>query len=126
MSIYGIGSDIVEVERIALKLNHKGFIERVFTDKEISYCLKQANMEQHFAARFAAKEAYMKAMGSGWTENADFREIEVIRNDNGAPSIQLHGKASKYFDSLSLENILISLSHTKQSAIAFVIIESKI
>jgi holo-[acyl-carrier protein] synthase len=124
MSIYGIGTDIVEVGRIALKLNQKGFIERVFTPNEISYCLKQANKEQHFAARFAAKEAYMKAMGSGWTAQTDFRDIEVKGNKNGAPYINLHGKAFEFFNSSNLKKILVSLSHTKQTAIAFVIIET--
>ena len=125
MSIYGIGTDIVDVKRIALKQKHKGFFERVFTQNEISYCLKQANDEQHFAARFAAKEAYMKAMGSGWMAQADFKDIEVKRNENGAPYIQLHGKTLDFFNALNLKKILVSLSHTKRSAIAFVIIESE-
>jgi len=124
MSIYGIGTDIVEVERIAQKLNHQGFIERAFTTDEIKFCQEQVNKGEHFAARFAAKEAFMKAMGKGWTAQTDFKEIEVLRHKNGAPYIQLHRDAQEYFNSLNLKNILVSLSHTKQNAIAFVIIET--
>ena len=121
--IHGIGSDIVDIERLSDKLARSEFVDRVFTLNEIKYCSDQSHSAEHYAARFAAKEAYMKALGKGWTENSDFRDIEVIKDENGAPYIKLHDKAAKFFDSLALKSIFVSLSHTDKTAIAFVIIE---
>ena len=123
MKIKGIGSDVVEINRIREKINRIAFIERVFTKTEISYCSQQAKPEEHFAARFAAKEAYMKALGEGWGNNSDFKDIEVNRNDKGAPYIRLYNEALKHFENLMLKHIFVSLSHTDKTAISFVVIE---
>ena len=124
MGIKGIGNDIVEVDRMASKLDRPDFIKRVFTPNEINYCSAQTRPAEHFAARFAAKEAYMKALGEGWTSKADFLEIEVLKKENGSPFIKLHDKAKVFFDSLKHKSIFVSLSHTSKTALAFVIIES--
>ena len=122
MNIFGIGNDTVEPERIAEKCNRPGFVNRVFSDNEINYCESKKHSSEHFAVRFAAKEAYMKALGSGWSEGADFKEIEVLNEESGAPKIHLHGKTREKFDALNLKSIFVSLSHTSKSAIAFIII----
>lgn len=122
MNIFGIGNDTVEPERMAEKCKRSGFLDRVFSETEIAYCISKKHSSEHFAARFAAKEAYMKAMGSGWSEGADFKEIEVINDDNGAPKIYLHGKTREKFEDLNLKSIFVSLSHTSANAIAFIII----
>ena len=120
--IIGVGVDIIEVGRIrqAIERVPSGprFERRVFTVGEIVYCRKRRNAYESFAARFAAKEAVMKALGHayGW------REIEVIRSD-GAPSIQLHGQAREAADRLAVNRFHLALSHTAESAIAYVIAE---
>ena len=124
MSIYGIGTDLVNVERIARAMEKRGFSERVFTPAEIAYCSARRHSYEHFAARFAAKEAFMKAIGSGWSETADFREIEVVAGNNGAPELVLHGKTRENFVQNKLRPARVSLSHTSTHALAFVIIES--
>jgi holo-[acyl-carrier protein] synthase len=123
--IYGVGTDIVEVDRIADKiLKGKGFRELVFTPHEISYCEKQVNAYESYAARFAAKEAFLKALGTGWGNGGvDFNEIEITNDDKGKPSLQLIGKATSRYMALHIRQILVSLSHIKTTAIATVIIE---
>ena len=121
--ILGIGVDLAEVARIRAALENprtgERFRARVFTAEEIAYCAKRRNGHESFAARFAAKEAMMKALGRafGW------REIEVVRG-KGAPSIRLHGRAAARADELGVRHIHLSLSHTAELAIAYVIVES--
>jgi holo-[acyl-carrier protein] synthase len=121
--IVGIGVDIVEVERIRAAVSHartgERFRTRVFTPDEVAYCARRRNGHESFAARFAAKEAMMKALGRayGW------REIEVARAD-GPPAIRLHGRAQARADALGIRRISLSLSHTAEMAIAYVIAES--
>lgn len=122
MSVFGIGTDIVDISRIESKMDRDSFIQKVFTPKEIQYCNSRSNPAQSFAARFAAKEAYMKALGTGWSENADFIEIETLSAKSGAPYICLHGKTKECFESMNLKRVFISLSHSGASAIAFVIL----
>lgn len=121
-NIRGIGTDIVEVNRMQSKLEKPGFIQRTFTSSEIDYCEKQKHSAQHFAARFAAKEAYMKALGTGWSKVADFLEIEIYHDHKSAPKIKLHGQSQKHFEESNLKEIFVSLSHTQTNTIAFVII----
>jgi holo-[acyl-carrier protein] synthase len=121
--ILGTGIDIVDVDRIGAALAHprtgERFRLRVFTPNEITYCSRRRNAHESYAARFAAKEAMMKALGEafGW------REIEVIR-ENGPPAIRLHGRAQTRAAELGIRYVHLSLSHTATMAIASVITES--
>jgi len=124
--ILGIGIDVVEVARIRAALANPRtgarFRARVFTEEEIGYCSRRRNGHQSFAARFAAKEATMKALGHGFGQGIGWREIEVVRGD-GAPSVRLYGAAQKYADALGVGRIHLSLTHTAELAIAYVIAE---
>jgi holo-[acyl-carrier protein] synthase len=121
--IVGIGVDIVEVTRIGAAVDNprtgERFRTRVFTANEIAYCARRRNAHESFAARFAAKEAMMKALG----EACAWREIEVVRT-NGPPSIRLHGRAASKAEAVGVVRISLSLSHTTDLAIAYVIAES--
>ena len=123
--IKGVGTDIIEVERMQKRLNEDpGFIKSIFTEHEIDYCESQKFKAQNFAARFAAKEAFFKALGTGWRNGMTFREIEVKNDELGKPFIVLNGKAKEYFDKQALNHIHVSLSHTQQYALAMVLIEN--
>ncbi len=122
MNIFGIGTDLVDVDRLSSKLAKPQFVDLIFTTNEIDYCLSRKHSGESFAARFAAKEAFMKAIGSGWTKDADFKEIEIVKDEHGKPSIHLHGETKVHFDKSHLQEIFVSLSHTTASATAFVII----
>ncbi|ACU59372.1 holo-ACP synthase [Chitinophaga pinensis] len=123
--IYGIGTDIVEVDRIAVKIEKgKGFRDLVFTANEIAYCEQQVHPAQHYAARFAAKEAFLKAMGTGWGHGKiNFNEIEIVNNETGKPLLQLTGTAVASYSELQIKQIHVSLSHIKATAVAMVLIE---
>lgn len=123
--IYGIGTDIVEVDRIAAKMEKgTGFRDLVFTPHEITYCDAQVNPSQHYAARFAAKEAFLKAMGTGWGHGKiNFNEIEICNDETGKPLLRLTGNATSSYNELQIKQILVSLSHVKATAIAMVVIE---
>lgn len=124
--IVGTGIDICEVPRIAQSIARFGdrFLQRVFTEGEIRYCQSKANRTERFAARFAAKEAAMKALGTGWNHGVRWRDIEVCRQAGGRPTIVFHGKAAEFSRRLSAVHIALSLSHTADQAIAQVILES--
>ena len=122
MKIAGIGTDIVDIERFQTKINRRKFVQSVFSPLEIGYCLDQKNSGQCFAARFAAKEAYMKAIGKGWSKHANFNEIEIFKNAFQAPVIRLSGETLSYFEEANYSEIFVSLSHTRKSAVAFVIV----
>lgn len=117
----GIGTDIIEVERIASKIEKgEGFRELVFTPLEIAYCEKQANAYESYAARFAAKEAFLKALGTGWGGSGmNFNEIEIRNNEAGKPEIHLIGNAA---GRLKGRQVFVSLSHVKSVAMATVVI----
>lgn len=122
--IKGIGTDIIEINRIAEKIiQDKGFKEMIFSKNEINYCEKQKFQFEHFTARFAAKEAFFKALGTGWATGTHFNEIELIHDAKGKPFFQFTGETKITLSILNLQNISVSLSHTKNMAIAFVIIE---
>ena len=123
--IIGIGADIAEVPRLreAIERYGKRFLQRVFTEREIAYCQSHRNSEERFAARFAAKEAMMKALGTGWRRGITWRDIEVSNAQGGKPGLNLTGKALEIFQSLGGERILLSLTHTDNYALAQVIIE---
>jgi len=122
--IFGTGTDIIEVARIqqALERDH-GFREKIFTPLEIEYCESKQNKFQHYAARFSAKEAFLKAMGTGWRNGIRFADIEVINDPLGKPEINVYGKAKEWAQRESVQKIHVSLSHLKEMATAIVIIE---
>jgi holo-[acyl-carrier protein] synthase len=124
--IVGTGIDIAEVPRIAAAISRYGdrFLHKIFTEGEIRYCDSKANRVERFAARFAAKEAGMKALGTGWNHGVRFRDIEVTRKPGSRPTIVFHGKAAEFAVKLGATNVALSLSHTAEQAIAQVILES--
>lgn len=124
--IVGMGIDIAEVPRIAESIERFGerFLNRVFTAEEIRYCDSKANRAERYAARFAAKEAAMKALGTGWNHGVRWRDIEVHREPGRRPTIKFHGRAAEFATKLGAKNISLSISHTPEHAIANVILES--
>ena len=123
--IFGIGTDLVDVERMAEKLEKKtGFKELVFSADEIVYCEARTFKYEHYAARFAAKESFLKAIGTGWSKGTAFNEIEIVNDEQGKPELHFLGITAKTIEGLKLGKILVSLSHTKTMATAIVIIEN--
>jgi holo-[acyl-carrier protein] synthase len=122
--IFGFGTDIVEVERIAEKIKkNPALMQHIFSEQEQEYCIKQKIPAVSFAARFAVKEAFLKAFGVTFIGNHALPEISVSNDANGKPSIVLSGKSLVAFNELGLSNILVSISHTKVYAVASVILE---
>ena len=123
--IVGTGIDIAEVPRIGQSIARFGdrFLQRIFTAGEIRYCDSKANRVERYAARFAAKEAAMKALGTGWSHGVRWRDCEVVRLPGGRPTIKFHGKAGEIAAGLGVKNAALSLSHTAEQAIAQVILE---
>lgn len=123
--IVGTGVDIVEVPRIAATIARFGerFVGRVFTEAEIRYCESKANKVERYAARFAAKEAALKAIGTGWSRGVSWREVEVRREPGGRPTIGFSGRAAEFAAKLGVKRASLSLSHTAGHAIAQVILE---
>jgi holo-[acyl-carrier protein] synthase len=123
--IFGIGTDLIEVERVAEKMEKKsGFRELVFSASEIIYCEAMAFKYEHYAARFAAKEAFLKAIGTGWRNGTAFNEIEIYNDEEGKPEIRFSGITAKTIADLKLGKIFVSLSHLKSMACAMVMIET--
>jgi holo-[acyl-carrier protein] synthase len=127
-NILGTGIDIIEVERIERALNRvvtgERFRKRVFTAGEIRYCESRGRPRyQSYAARFAAKEAAMKAMGTGWNRNVGWAEIEVVRERGKAPTIALHGKTAEFARRKNIARFHLSITHSARHAIAQVIAE---
>ncbi len=124
--IVGTGIDIAEVDRIRQSIARFGerFLRRIYTPGEIRYCESKANRAERYAARFAAKEAAMKALGTGWSHGVRWRDCEVVRPSGKRPTIVLHGTASRIAAALGVKNAALSLTHTEQQAIAQVILES--
>ena len=126
MAIVGTGIDLVEVRRIAASIERFGdrFLQRVFTEAEIRYCRSKINATERFAARFAAKEAGMKALGTGWRNGVAWREVEVGREPSGKPTIFFRGRAAEHAARLQMTRASLSLTHTQEHAVAQVILES--
>lgn len=123
--ILGIGTDLIEVERVAEKMEKKtGFKELVFSRAEIIYCEAKTNKYEHYAARFAAKEAFLKAIGTGWRNGTAFNEIEIFNDVEGKPEIRFLGNTAITIAELKPGKMFVSLSHLKTMASAIVIIES--
>ena len=122
--IAGLGTDMIEVERVAVKIaKESGFRELVFSKKEIDYCEAKANKFEHYAARFAAKEAFFKAIGTGWLDGTAFNEVEIMNDEKGKPVLALLGETALVIAAMNFNNILVSLTHLKSIASAVVIIE---
>lgn len=123
--IFGLGFDLVKIKEIKKSIkNTKRFINRVFTQNEINYCKKKKLKYQHYAARFAAKEATMKAIGTGWNQGVQFKHIEIINNDDGTPMIFFHKKAKLLVEERKIIGAHLSISHSGNYASAIVILES--
>ncbi|MDH5762444.1 MAG: holo-ACP synthase [Nitrospinota bacterium] len=123
--IHGTGVDLIEISRIKNSIQkYSGkFEERVFTSKEIDYCRSKADPFKHFAARFAAKEAVLKSLGTGMAEGISWKDMEILNQESGRPVLHLSGKGRDIFDSLNLRNIHISMTHDKQYAVAQAVAE---
>ena len=115
------GVDIIEISRVKRVLERYGqrFLDRVYTAREIAYCRGRA---PNLAARFAAKEATMKALGTG-VRGVGWKDIEVIRHESGAPSVMLHGRGKRRAQRLGVRDISLSLSHSRDYAVAFVVVQ---
>jgi holo-[acyl-carrier protein] synthase len=124
--IVGLGTDLAEVDRIQAAIERHGrrFIDRIFTAAEIAYVERKANRFERYAARFAAKEAGMKAIGTGWRKGVRWQDFEVTNLPSGRPTLQFHGVAATVADSLGVRNVALSLTHTAQQAMAIVILET--
>jgi holo-[acyl-carrier protein] synthase len=122
-TIIGLGLDATEIDRIAATIERYGdrFLRRVFTDREIAYCVRRRVPAIHFAGRFAAKEAGMKALGTGHSQNVLWRDVEVIRH-GGPPQLQFHGGAARRFAALDARTSLLSITHTDTLAFAQVLL----
>lgn len=127
--VLGLGVDMIEIERIAEALERKSgarFEKRVFTDGEIAYCRSMSDPYPHFAARFAAKEAVMKALGTGWSAEVTWRGIEVVRDHRGKPHIKLNGKTAELAKKLGARVAHVSLSHDKGRAVAVALLTGEV
>ncbi len=124
--IVGLGVDIAEIDRIEAAISRHGqaFLDRVFTPGEIAYCEKHKKKFERYAARFAAKEAAMKALGTGWRNGVRWVDLEVVREPSGKPTMQLHGRAREIADGLGVKHISLSQTHSGNTAFAQVIFES--
>jgi len=124
--IVGLGVDITEIDRIEAAIARRGraLLERLFTPSEIRYCEKHRNRAERFAGRFAAKEAAMKALGTGWTRGVRWIDIEVVREPSGKPTLKLSGATRTIADRLGVKNIALTITHDGNTALAQVIFES--
>jgi holo-[acyl-carrier protein] synthase len=122
-NIIGLGIDATDIHRIAGTLARYGerFMRRIFTDGEVAYCTRRRVPAIHFAGRFAAKEAAMKALGTGHTQGVLWRDVEVIRR-GGPPQLQLHGGAARRFHAIGGRSSLLTITHSDELAIAQVLI----
>ena len=120
MDIVGIGTDIVECVRIGKMVHQHGevFLTRVYTDREIRYCQERKNATEHFAGRWAAKEAILKCLGTGWRKGICWTDLEIRNGPEGAPSVYLGGAAKERAMELQIADVFITLSHCREYATA--------
>ena len=125
--IVGSGIDLVEIARIQQSRERYGqrFLNRVYTAAEQAYCLRKRNAAESLAARFAAKEAGAKALGTGISHGVNWLEIEVIREPGGRPSIRFHGRAAEIAEQMGVAHVALSLTHTSGLAMASVVLENQ-
>jgi holo-[acyl-carrier protein] synthase len=124
--IVGTGIDLERVDRVraAIERHGKRFLERVFTASEIAYVEGKKNRSERYAARFAAKEAAMKALGTGWDRGVHWVDVEITHEEGGKPRLRFHGRAAEVAAGLGCRSASVSLSHTSDNAMAQVILES--
>jgi holo-[acyl-carrier protein] synthase len=124
--IVGTGVDLAEVSRIRASIERFGdrFVRRIFTAAEIAYVERKANRFERYAARFAAKEAGMKAIGTGWKRGVTWQDFEVANLPSGKPTLRFHGVAAEFASQLGVKNVSLSLTHTAELGMAHVILES--
>jgi holo-[acyl-carrier protein] synthase len=124
--IVGLGVDITEVDRMEAAIARRGraFLTRLFTPSEITYCERHRHSAERFAGRFAAKEAAMKALGTGWARGVRWIDIEVVREPSGKPTLKLAGAAQAIAASLGVKHIAVTITHDGNTALAQVIFES--
>jgi holo-[acyl-carrier protein] synthase len=124
--IVGLGLDIAEIDRIEAAITRHGapFLERLFTPAEMAYCERYHARAERYAARFAAKEAAMKALGTGWSHGVRWRDIEVTREPSGKPTLRIEGVAAQIAQRMGVKNISLSITHSGNLALAEVIFES--
>ena len=124
--IVGLGTDLVEIVRIEESIARFGerFLARVFTPDEIAFCQRKKNAGESFAARFAAKEAAAKALGTGISRGVGWQEIEVVRRQGERPEIVLHGRAAERARAMGMQHVSLSLTHSRDVAMAVVVLES--
>ncbi len=124
--IFGIGTDIIEVHRVKRSIEKTdAFEKKIFTEKEIEYCRSNKKSEQSFAARFAGKEAFFKALGTGWIDGMKFTDIEILNDELGKPYVNIYGEVLNKCNENNIGNIHISLSHLKEFASAYVVLEKR-
>ena len=123
--IIGMGVDIAEVDRIRKAIERYGetFLRRLYTVKEREYCEQFKNKYERYAGRFAAKEAGMKALGTGWRRGVRWVDLEVVREKSGRPTLKMAGEAEKIAEQLGVKHIALSITHTEEQALAQVIFE---
>lgn len=124
--INGVGIDLVDVNRMKKLLAKWGdrFMGRFFSQHEIGYCQRKATPAIHFAARFAAKESFLKSLGMGLGMGVKLKDIEVINDHQGKPDLMLHGRAQRLISERGIRKVHLSLTHTSESAVAVVILET--
>ena len=124
--IVGLGVDIADVARVKAAIERHGevFLRRIYTAKEREYCEQFRNKYERYAGRFAAKEAAMKALGTGWSRGVRWLDAEVVRPPNGRPTMALAGQARKIAEQMGVKRIVLSITHTDSQALAQVILES--
>jgi holo-[acyl-carrier protein] synthase len=124
--ILGTGVDLAEVGRIrdAIERHGERFIQRIYTEAEIAYVERKANRFERYAGRFAAKEAGMKAIGTGWKRGVRWRDFEVANLPSGRPTLKLHGEAARIAEKMGVKTIALSITHTAELGMAHVILES--
>jgi len=123
MDILGIGTDITECLRIARMIERHGelFIARVYTPEEIRYCQSRKQATQHFTGRWAAKEAVLKALGTGWTRGISWRDVEVLNEPGGKPAVLLRDGARRVAQTLGISKVLVTISHCRTHATAYAV-----
>src|ERR1700677_767648 len=123
--VLGLGTDLIEIERIQVSMDRFGerFLERVFTAGEIAYCRRKKQSAESFAARFAAKEAGAKALGTGISRGVSWKEIEVTREMGERPMLHFNGRAAELAEAMGVRRMQLTLSHSRKLAIAMVVVE---
>jgi holo-[acyl-carrier protein] synthase len=123
--VLGLGTDMIEIKRLQESIDRFGerFLERIFTAGEIAYCARKKNAAESFAARFAAKEAAAKALGTGISHGVSWKEFEVIREVSGRPMLRLSGRAAELAEAMGVRRIQLSLTHSRELAVAVVVAE---